>query len=119
MLDAPCGYGRLARLIAERDAAVVGVDQSEVLLAQAEKNRGELPPARLRYFRHDLRMPLPESGFDAVYNVFSSIGYGTEDDDLAIFRTLHNTVHPGGLIFVETMHRDLPLPRCPSWEEVC
>jgi len=50
------------------------VDQSEALLAEAEKNRGELSTERLRYFRHDLREPLTEGGFDAAFNVFSSIG---------------------------------------------
>lgn len=60
VLDAPCGYGRLSLPIASRGAVVVGVDQSETLLAHAEKNRSNLPAERLRYFRHDLRQPLPE-----------------------------------------------------------
>jgi len=107
VLDAPCGYGRLAQMLAARGATVVGVDLSKVLLAHAEKDRGALPADRLRYFRHDLRQPLPANGFDAAYNVFTSIGYGTEDDDLAIFKTLRDAVRPGGLVFVETMHRDL------------
>lgn len=64
-----------ALTIAKRGAIVVGVDQSETLLSHAEKNRGDLPAERLRYFRRDLRQPLPEGGFDAAFNVFSSIGY--------------------------------------------
>jgi 2-polyprenyl-3-methyl-5-hydroxy-6-metoxy-1,4-benzoquinol methylase len=45
VLDAPCGYGRFSRPIARRGAEVVGVDQSEELLAQAEKDRGDdVPP---------------------------------------------------------------------------
>lgn len=107
VLDAPCGYGRLARIIAERGASVLGVDQSAALLEKAETDRGDLPPTRLRYLRQDLRQPLKESGFDAAYNAFSSIGYGTEDDDLAVLRTLHGVVRPGGFVLVETMHRDL------------
>jgi SAM-dependent methyltransferase len=106
ILDAPCGYGRLSLPLAQRGASVVGVDQSEVLLAQAEKDRGDLPQERLRYFRHDLRQPLPESGFEAAINIFSSIGYGSEDDDRAIFSTLSRAVRPGGRVLLETMHRD-------------
>ena len=106
LLDAPCGYGRLSRPLAERGAEVVAVDQSAALLAQAENDRGALPPSRLRYLRHDLRRPLDETGFDAAINVFSSLGYGTEDDDLAILATLRSAVRPGGLVLVETMHRD-------------
>jgi SAM-dependent methyltransferase len=104
LLDAPCGYGRLSMEFAKREAFVLGVDQAEPLLAQAACNNpyGD----RLRYLHHDLRQPLPEGGFDAACNVFSSIGYSTEEDDLAVFTTLRNAVRPGGLVFVETNHRD-------------
>jgi SAM-dependent methyltransferase len=49
---------------------------------------------------------LAEDGFDAVFNVCYSIGYGTEKDDLAVFKTLHSAVRPGGLVPIDTMHRD-------------
>ena len=73
----------------------------------AECQREELPPERLRYLRHDLRTPLPETGFDVACNIFSSFGYGTEEEDVAIFRTLRDAVRPGGRVLVETNHRDL------------
>ena len=75
VLDAPCGYGRLSRRLAEKGAVVVGVDLSEPLLAAAEGERGELTQARLSYRRHDLRTPLALEGFDAAFNVFTSIGF--------------------------------------------
>lgn len=107
ILDAPCGYGRLSRPLAERGARVVGVDQSPDLLAAAEERRGDLPAERLRYLRHDLRQPLEgEGGFDAALNVYSSLGYGTEADDAAIVRTLAAAVRPGGKVVVESTHRD-------------
>ena len=107
VLDAPCGYGRLSRPLAERGALVVGVDQSDALLQHAEQERGNLGTERLRYRQHDLRQPLPEGGFDAAINVFSSLGYGTEEDDLAILRNLGAALRPGGRLLVETAHRDL------------
>ena len=107
VLDAPCGYGRLSRPLAERGAVVLGIDQSETLLKHAESERGALATDRLRYLRHDLRQALREGGFDVAINVFSSLGYGTEDDDLAILSNLRSAVRPGGLVLVETMHRDL------------
>src|SRR5215831_9014836 len=57
VLDAPCGQGRLSQALAIRGARVLGVDQSAVLLAEAEKSRGDLPIDRLRYREHDLRRP--------------------------------------------------------------
>lgn len=47
-----------------------------------------------------------ESGFDVALNIFSSLGYGSEADDIAVLSTLRAAVRPGGLVFVETMHRD-------------
>ncbi|HEX3986382.1 MAG TPA: class I SAM-dependent methyltransferase [Acidobacteriaceae bacterium] len=107
LLDAPCGYGRVSEPMARRGARVVGVDQSAAMLAQAERDRGTLPVERLRYVRHDLREPLKEDGFDAAMNLFTSIGYGSEEDDRAIFRTLRGALRPGGRLVVETMHRDV------------
>jgi SAM-dependent methyltransferase len=106
VLDAPCGYGRIARGLASRGAQVVGADLSPQLLAAAERDRGLLAPDQLHYLRHDLRAPLPEGGFDVALNIFSSLGYGTEADDGAILATLRQAVRPGGVVFVETMHRD-------------
>jgi SAM-dependent methyltransferase len=106
VLDAPCGYGRIARALAERGANVLGVDQSADAIAAAEQRRGDIASAQLRYLRHDLRQPLAESGFDAAVNIFSSLGYGTEAEDQAILSTLRNAVRPGGAVFVELTHRD-------------
>lgn len=107
VLDAPCGYGRIARGMAERGAQVLGLDQSADLLAEAEGRRGALPEERLRYRQQDLRESFPERGFDAALNIFSSLGYGSEADDIAILSNLRAAVRPGGLVFIETMHRDL------------
>jgi len=43
--------------------------------------------------------------------VFSSVGYGAESDDLAIFKTLRDAVRPGGRVLVDTAHRDLVAAR--------
>jgi SAM-dependent methyltransferase len=111
VLDAPCGYGRFSVQLARRGARVVGVDYSPDLLAKAERERGELGADRLTYLRHDLREPLGESGFDMALNLFSSLGYGTEEDDVRILRTLRNALRPGGRVFVDTMHRDVLVAR--------
>src|SRR5438552_18830987 len=54
-----------------------------------------------------LRLPLHATGFDVACNIFTSFGYGTEEEDVAIFRTLRDAVRPGGRVVGETNHRDL------------
>lgn len=107
VLDAPCGYGRVSVPLARLGASVLGVDQSAPLLAEAAQRRADLGVERLRFLRHDLRAPLAESGFDAALNLFTSLGYGSEEDDLAILSTLGAAVRPGGAIAIDTMHRDV------------
>ena len=107
LLDAPCGWGRLSGQLALLGAMVLGVDHSETLLTAAEAQRGELPKERLRYLRHDLRKTLPETGFDVACNIFTSFGYGTEDEDVATFQTLRCALRPVGRVLVETNHREM------------
>ncbi len=107
VLDAPCGYGRLSQPLAARGAVVVGVDQSAAMIAHAERNRDGVGAERLRYQVHDLRAPVDDGAFDAAVNVYSSLGYGSEDDDVAVLTTLRRAVRRDGRVFVETMHRDV------------
>jgi SAM-dependent methyltransferase len=106
VLDAPCGFGRISRALAKRGAIVLGVDQAQPQIARAERTRGDGDAARLRYQCRDLRHGLDEGGFEVALNVFSSLGYGSEEDDLAVLRTLHAALAPGGQLVVETAHRD-------------
>jgi hypothetical protein len=85
---------------------VLGVDLSADLLGEAERTRGDIPLEQLRYRRADLREPLSEEDFDVALNVFSSLGYGTEADDIRMLSTLRTAVRPGGKVFIETAHRD-------------
>jgi len=106
VLDAPCGSGRISRGLAERGAIVLGVDQSADLIAEAERTRGDLSTDYLRYLQHDLRNPIEEYDYDVALNIFSSLGYGDEIDDISILTTLGKALHPGGTLVVETNHRD-------------
>src|SRR5207302_1831874 len=58
------------------------------------------------YRRHDLRQPLDDGGFDVALNLFSSLGYGSDEDDVAILTTLRRALRPDGRAFIDTQHRD-------------
>lgn len=108
VLDAPCGYGRISLELARRGAEVVGLDLSDDLLAEAGSRHQqflESTSTQLRYQKHDLRRPFVEAEFDVALNIFSSLGYGSEEEDIAMLTTLKHSVKPGGLVFIESIHR--------------
>jgi SAM-dependent methyltransferase len=107
ILDAPCGYGRIALPLAKLGLLVTGVDYSPDMLGLAnEKAQAAGLASPPQYLQADLRDAQLEGGFDAAINLFSSIGYGSEEDDLLTLSTLHRALRPGGVLYLDTMHRD-------------
>lgn len=101
ILDVPCGFGRHSAELHRHGHVVTGVDLSEVQLAiAAARNPGPT------YVHGDMRTP-PAGPFDAVLNLFSSIGYFADpaEDERAI-KAWHDVLAPGGRLVLETNHRD-------------
>jgi ubiquinone/menaquinone biosynthesis C-methylase UbiE len=105
VLDCPTGFGRHALALAAAGYRVTGLDRSPTLLAEAERQRGanEWP----RFVQGDYReLPFENASFDAVLNLFSSLGYLGPDRDAGVLRELRRVLRPGGALIVETAHRD-------------
>ncbi|HET9440024.1 MAG TPA: methyltransferase domain-containing protein [Longimicrobiales bacterium] len=100
ILDVPCGWGRHAVLLADHGYQVTGADLSYDLLRRAA-------PGPL-YLAADVRaQPLRAAAFDAVINVFTSLGLFLDDqEDLNALREAHRLLQPGGRFLLESMHRD-------------
>lgn len=100
ILDVPCGWGRHAVLLADNGYEVIGADISHDLLRRA--------PEGLPYVAADVRMqPFTSATFDAVINVFTSLGLFLDDaEDLKALREAHRLLKPGGKFLLESMHRD-------------
>jgi ubiquinone/menaquinone biosynthesis C-methylase UbiE len=105
ILDCPTGFGRHALVLAAEGYHVIGLDRSEALLARAEQERGddEWP----RFVRGDYReLPFEDASFDAVLNLFSSLGYLGRDGDVGVLREFRRVLRGGRFLIVETAHRD-------------
>jgi ubiquinone/menaquinone biosynthesis C-methylase UbiE len=136
VLDAPCGWGRHTTLLAEAGLDVFGADLSYELLRHAPRadhhdaadafhdgghddrngddgddgdddRNGDvaIPP---RYAAADIRtLPFADASFDAVINVFTSLGlFLNDDDDVAALREARRVLRPHGALLLESMHRD-------------
>jgi ubiquinone/menaquinone biosynthesis C-methylase UbiE len=102
VLDVPCGFGRHAIPLAEAGYAVTGVDRSPVLLAEARRRAPELTFVEADY----RRLPLPDDGFDVAVNLYTSIGYLSEEEDIDVLAEIRRVLRPGGVLVLEAMHRD-------------
>lgn len=99
VLDVPCGWGRHTTLLAEQGYRVIGSDLSYDLLKRTNEGL---------YVAADIRaQPLRSAVFDAVINVFTSLGLFLDDaEDLRALREAHRLLKPGGRFLLESMHRD-------------
>jgi SAM-dependent methyltransferase len=110
VLDLACGHGRHAIPLAERGFVVTGFDLSETFLERARadaKARG----VHVRWRRGDMRELPFHAEFDAVVNLFTSFGYFSQAEDVAVLRRVRAALAPGGRLLIETLHREGLEPR--------
>jgi ubiquinone/menaquinone biosynthesis C-methylase UbiE len=122
ILDCPTGFGRHALVLAEEGYRVTGLDRSETLLAEADRRRSDAEWPR--FVRGDYReLPFEDASFDAVLNLFSSLGYLGREGDVGVLREFRRVLRPRAALIVETAHRDgfarfaQPLAR-RTWERL-
>jgi ubiquinone/menaquinone biosynthesis C-methylase UbiE len=101
VLDAPCGWGRHTVLLAAAGYRVVGADLSVPLLRRAMRGGPACVAADIR------QLPFTDHAFDAVLNVFTSLGLFLEaGDELRVLAEARRVLRPGGALLLESMHRD-------------
>ena len=105
VVDVPCGFGRHTIPLARAGYRAVGVDRSAALLDEARKRAGgERWP---KFARADYReLPFAEGSFDAAVNLFTSLGYLGDEEDVKVLAGIRRVLRPGGKLVIETMHRD-------------
>ncbi len=101
VLDVPCGIGRVGIPLAQLGFSVTGVDYSPHLVDVANSRARQFHVQDRAAFSVGTMSALRLRGsFDCAINVFTSIGYRSEEDDLDYFRSLRKSVRKGGLFVI-------------------
>lgn len=105
VLDAPCGHGRLANLLAERGMEVTGVDATREFIDLARADAIERG-VEVDYRVGDLRELGVDGPFDAVVCWFTSFGYFDDPGNQGVLAEFARVLRPGGKLGIEMIHHD-------------
>jgi SAM-dependent methyltransferase len=103
VLDIPCGQGRLTIPVARMGLAMTGVDLTAPFVRRARR-QARKEGLGIRFLQGDMRDIAFEGEFDAAFNYFTSIGYFSDEDNLAFCKKVFRALKPGGRFLVETMY---------------
>lgn len=105
VLDAPCGHGRIANLLADQGIEVTGVDATPEFIDRARDDARERG-VEVDYRVGDLRALGVDGPFDAVVCWFTSFGYFDDDGNQDVLGEFARVLRPGGKLGIETLHHD-------------
>ncbi|MCQ4349644.1 MAG: class I SAM-dependent methyltransferase [Sulfolobales archaeon] len=110
VLDVPCGIGRISHSLSELGYNVVGVDISERLLEVAKARS-----PKVTFLKGDMRRlkdVIGDRKFDLVINIFNSLGYYSEEEDIEILKNLRDSSRK--LVVINIDNRDFIIYNLPS-----
>lgn len=101
LCDLACGKGRHAKFLFAKNYEVYGLDLSAQSIAEASVFQCD----KLKFFKHDMRELFAENTFDAVFNLFTSIGYfENSGDHLKVFDAVYRSLKKGGCFVIDFMN---------------
>jgi SAM-dependent methyltransferase len=107
VLDAPCGWGRHTAPLREAGVRAVGADLSLSLLRRAASSPTSTSPPEPVVAADLAALPFADGVFDAVIDVFTSVGLFDDDArEVAALSELRRVTAAGGRLLLETAHRD-------------
>ncbi|MDA4122761.1 MAG: class I SAM-dependent methyltransferase [Thaumarchaeota archaeon] len=118
ILDVPCGIGRVAIPLAQLGFRVHGLDYSPHLVEVAKAKARDYGVGRTATFTQGEMSRLASESrrrtFDCAINVFTSIGYGDEHDDVRFFEGVRRSVRKSGLFLISGLRNRDYIVRNPS-----
>lgn len=96
--DLACGKGRHSIALNKKDFHVIGTDLSVNSITEASQHSS----ATLEFFVHDMRQPFKIGYFDAVFNLFTSIGYFKDfGDNYSVFKNVALALKQNGVLVID------------------
>ena len=101
VLDLGCGTGTLTEMLADKGYDMIGVDNSEEMLAVAMEKRAE-SGRDILYLLQDMREFELYGTVKAVVSICDSINYILEPEELLeVFKLVNNYLDPGGVFIFD------------------
>lgn len=96
VLEIGCGTGKLAAMMADRGASVTGIDVSNAMLAEAQKNAPECE------FQHLSAVEIEKLGHEQFDRVVATLSLSelTEDELAVVLRDVVKVLRPGGRLVI-------------------
>lgn len=115
VLDLACGKGRHARTLHALGLNVLGTDLSPESIAFANESAVN----GLQFKVQDMREPLPNKSFDAVFNLFTSFGYfDSTAENQRVIDAVNSMLKPGGILVIDFLNARRVINTLVSSEEV-
>jgi SAM-dependent methyltransferase len=96
--DLACGKGRHSLALHQQGLDVIGTDLAENSIAEAQKSA----EPGLDFLVHDMREPFKQNYFDVVLNLFTSLGYFSDEcDNEKVFKNVDLSLKQGGLFVID------------------
>jgi SAM-dependent methyltransferase len=101
VLDLACGKGRHARTLHALGLNVLGTDLSPQSIAFANESAVD----GLQFKVQDMREPLSNESFDAVFNLFTSFGYfDSTAENQRVIDSVHTMLTPRGILVIDFLN---------------
>lgn len=114
-LDLACGKGRHSIYLHQLGFKVDGLDYSENNIRIAKEHETD----KLQFYRHDMRLPLPRTGYNYILNLFTSFGYfETDAEHQDCLNHIAKGLSDGGVFIIDFMNSEKMIQNMVPFEVI-
>jgi 2-polyprenyl-3-methyl-5-hydroxy-6-metoxy-1,4-benzoquinol methylase len=100
--DMACGSGRHAIFLAKKNFIVTATDSVKLCIEEAEKTNSH---PNIVYCIHNYMQPIHENRFNLVLNLFTSLGYTQQQNELEnIFNSAYKSLKENGMFLIDFLN---------------